>query len=55
MEGVLFWPYPSLLAPFTDRAKSTPVVMVQPNPYLAGWLLTKWQRVKGEDAVEVTL
>lgn len=52
-EGAAFWPYPSLLAPFTDRAQSTPLVLVQPNPYLAGWTLTKWNNLMEEQAVEL--
>lgn len=54
-EGSLFWPYPSLMGPFTQRAIDTPVVFVQPNVYLAGWLLTKWNRLRpNEQAQEVT-
>ena len=49
----LFWPYPSLLAPFTETAKTRPVLMVQPSAYLAGWLITKWQRITGGTAEQV--
>lgn len=44
----LFWPYPSPLALFSEEAQQHPVVMVQPNLYLAGWIITKWARVTGE-------
>ena len=45
----LFWPYPTLLAPFAKQARDQPVLMVQPNLYLAGWLLTKWANVTGSE------
>ncbi|WP_158884041.1 hypothetical protein [Amycolatopsis anabasis] len=48
-EGDVFWPYPTMLAPFTEKAEAHRVVMVQPLPYLAGWLLTKWKRISGEE------
>lgn len=47
----LFWPYPTPLAPFAEEAQDHPVVMVQPNLYLAGWLITKWARITGETPV----
>ena len=50
----LLWPYPSLLAPFVVQARGRKLVLVQPNRYLAGWSITKWQRLTGETAVEVT-
>lgn len=51
----LLFPYPSLLAPWLDRVQDRHVVMVQPHPYLAGWLLTKWNRLTPDDpAVEVS-
>ena len=50
-EGALFWPYPTMLAPFAQKAEEHSVVMVQPHPYLAGWLLTKWKRITGDDPV----
>lgn len=49
----LFVPYPSLLVPFADAAKDWPLLMVQPNTYLAGWLLTKWKRITGTEPVLV--
>ncbi|WP_370944024.1 hypothetical protein AB5J62_33625 [Amycolatopsis sp. cg5] len=50
-EGDLLWPYPTMLAPFAQKAEQHRVVMVQPLPYLAGWLLTKWRRITGEEPV----
>lgn len=46
-EGDLFWPYPTVLAPFAHQAQERRVVMVQPSCYLAGWLLTKFRAVSG--------
>lgn len=43
--GMLFAPYPTLLLPYVDAAIKTPMLMVQPDPFIAGWLLTKWNRV----------
>ena len=44
-EGMLFAPYPSLMLPYVDTAVSTPMLMIQPDTYIAGWLLTKWNRL----------
>jgi hypothetical protein len=44
-EGMVFAPYPSLMLPYVDKAVATPMLMVQPDPYIAGWLLTKWNRL----------
>jgi hypothetical protein len=52
-DGDLLWPYPSLLAPFASQAEERRVVMVQPNNYLAGWLLTKYKSVTGQTPVLV--
>ncbi|MFD7450358.1 hypothetical protein [Kitasatospora sp. NPDC059827] len=48
IEGSLFLPYPTPLAPFADRAVGRRLVMVQPERYLAGHLLDKWKRISGE-------
>ncbi|MFJ6771639.1 hypothetical protein ACIQOV_11835 [Kitasatospora sp. NPDC091257] len=47
IEGSLFLPYPTPLAPFADRAVGRRLVMVQPERYLAGHLLDKWARISG--------
>jgi hypothetical protein len=54
LPGDLLWPYPTLLAPFTDQAQENRVVMVQPNHYLAGWVLTKWHRISEQAPVLLT-
>ncbi|WP_327074452.1 hypothetical protein OG196_31930 [Kitasatospora purpeofusca] len=53
IEGSLFLPYPTPLAPFADRAVGRRLVMVQPERYLAGHLLDKWARITGQDPVLV--
>jgi hypothetical protein len=48
LEGdMLLLPYPSPMAALADGAKDRDVLFVQPNKWLAGWLLTKWARVTG--------
>ena len=51
-EGCMFVPYPS---PFMPVAATVPqgvrLVLVQPEPYLAGHLLDKWTSVHGEHSV----
>lgn len=54
-EDAWLYPYPSLLAPYASALDARPVVMVQPSTYLAGWLLTKWNRLRpGTPAEQVT-
>ncbi|MFB8235519.1 hypothetical protein ACFC58_03115 [Kitasatospora purpeofusca] len=48
VDDTLFLPYPTPLAPFADRAVGRRLVMVQPEPYLAGHLLDKWARITGQ-------
>lgn len=45
----LFLPYPTLLAPFTEKARGRRLVLVQPETYLAGHLLDKWAQITGEE------
>lgn len=40
--GALFVPYPGPYTAMTEKALATPLVMVQPDPYLAGHVLDKW-------------
>lgn len=49
---VLFAPYPDIYLPMTDTAQNLPLVMVQPNLYLAGHLLDKYTAVYPEATVE---
>lgn len=45
-EGAVFLPYPTPLAPHAQIEGR--LVMVQPEPYLAGHLLDKWERITGK-------
>lgn len=52
LEGdALFVPYPTPTLPLTERAKTSRLIMVQPDPWLAGHLLDKWVAVRGEDTI----
>lgn len=50
-EAVLFVPYPSPIVPLTERARQNRLVMVQPDPWLAGHLLDKYAEVYGQESV----
>lgn len=52
-DGALLLPYPSPLAAVAEGAVNRDVVFVQPNKYIAGWLLTKWARVTGGEPIKV--
>lgn len=47
----LFAPYPEPYYTTTDVARAKPLLLVQPNPYLAGHLLDKHASVFGADTV----
>lgn len=47
----LFLPYPGILAPLTLPAAERPLVMVQPEPFLAGLLLDRYAEAHGPDSV----
>jgi len=49
VDGVTFMPYPTPLVPHAP--KLGPLVMVQPELYLAGWLLDKWENITGSKPV----
>lgn len=49
--GMMLAPYPSLLLPYMDVATETPMLMVQPDPYIAGWMMTKWNRLNPDNQV----
>jgi hypothetical protein len=50
-EGTLFVPYPGPFVPLSLRADETALVLVQPDPYIAGHLLDRYADVRGEEAV----
>lgn len=47
----LFVPYPGPYAALTKRAAARALVLVQPDPYLAGHLLDKYESVRGAGSV----
>lgn len=55
VEGMVFAPYPSLMLPYSNVAREQPMLMVSPDPYIAGWLMTKWNRVYPKEAAVVVL
>lgn len=48
VHGALFCPYPGVFVPFSDKAAKHPLVMVQPDPYIAGHILDRWVEVHGK-------
>ncbi len=50
-DGALFVPYPGPYSALSDKAKDRPMVLVQPDHYLAAHLLDKYAAVRGEAAV----
>jgi hypothetical protein len=52
VEGALFVPYPGPYAALGLAADRNMLVMVQPEPYLAGHLLDKYATSAGADAIE---
>jgi hypothetical protein len=51
LEGRWFAPYPEPYFTLSDRARETPMLLVQPNPYLAGHLLDKHASAFGDASV----
>jgi hypothetical protein len=50
-EKHLFIPYPGPYAPLTLRAERSPLVMVQPDTYIAGHVIDRWCEVNGDGKV----
>lgn len=48
---VLFAPYPGPFVPLGLLAERQPLVMVQPDHYIAGHILDRWAEVKGEETI----
>jgi hypothetical protein len=46
-----FCPYPGVYIALSVKASEHPLVMVQPNNYLAGHVLDKWAAINGSDTV----
>lgn len=50
-DGVVFLPYPEPYATLSERAEKSPLLMVQPDAFLAGHLLDKHEAVHGAGSV----
>lgn len=46
-EGKIFVPYPGPFAPLTVKAQKYTMIMVQPDPYIAGHIIDRWEDVHG--------
>jgi hypothetical protein len=51
-DTAIFVPYPGPYLPLSDRADSHRLVMVQPDPYIAGHILDKWAAVRGGEEID---
>lgn len=51
-DDALFIPYPGPYIPLAERALRKPLVMVQPDSFIAGHLLDKWAAVHGEGSYQ---
>jgi hypothetical protein len=47
----MFVPYPGPYAALTELAESRTLVLVQPEPYIAGHLLDKYAAVAGDESI----
>lgn len=50
-HGALFCPYPGVFVPFSTKARKHPLVMVQPDPYIAGHMLDRFAEIRGETSI----
>lgn len=48
-EGCLFMPYAGPFVPLSEKANEYRLVMVQPEPYIAGYIVDRYQEVHGLD------
>ncbi len=52
LDGVdLFVPYPGVYAALTEKADALTLLLVQPDPFLAGHVVEKYAVVKGAESV----
>ena len=51
-EGVLFMPYAGPFALVSEAAAEFPLLLVQPDPYIAGHMLDRYIETAGESSVE---
>lgn len=51
VEGAIFCPYPGVFVPFGKKARDHVLVLVQPDPYIAGHILDRYEDCYGDVAV----
>lgn len=51
-DNTLFCPYPGPFVPLTLNAEKYQLVMVQPDPYIAGHIVDRWIEQKGKGSVK---
>jgi hypothetical protein len=52
-DNALFCPFPGVFVPFGSKAAQHKLVMVQPDPYIAGHILDRYAEVNGADSVGI--
>lgn len=50
-DDVMFAPYPGVFVPLSLKADEYKMVMVQPDPYIAGHILDRYEDVKGAKSI----
>lgn len=51
-EGCLFAAYPGVFVPFSVKAAKHPMIMVQPDGYIAGHILDRYAEVHGKKSIK---
>lgn len=51
-DGVLFAPYAGVFVPFSEKAADNVLLMVQPDPYIAGHILDRYSEVHGKRSIK---
>lgn len=51
VEHSLFCPYPGVFVPFASKAKKHTLIMIQPDPYIAGHILDRWVEAHGKKSI----
>lgn len=52
VDGVSFAPFPGPFVPCSEKAAEHTLLMVQPDAYVAGHILDRYQEVYGDDSIE---
>lgn len=54
-KDCLFVPYPGPFVALSDRAEQYKMILVQPDPYIAGHILDRYADIGGEEMVELAV